>query len=72
MAILRANELREMSIDELKEKLIELKRELFKERVAVATSGSPSNPGRMRELRRTIARILTIMNEKKRMASQQQ
>ncbi|CAB3290078.1 50S ribosomal protein L29 [Methanocaldococcus lauensis] len=72
MAILRANELREMSIDELKEKLIELKRELLKERVSIATSGSPTNPGRLREIKRTIARILTIMNEKKRMASQQQ
>jgi large subunit ribosomal protein L29 len=72
MAIIRKSELREMSIEELKEKLVELKRELLKERAHKAVSGAPSNPGRMREIRRTIARILTIMNEKKRMASQQQ
>ncbi|ENN96415.1 50S ribosomal protein L29P [Methanocaldococcus villosus KIN24-T80] len=65
MAILRASELREMSIDDLKKKLIELKKELLKERAHKAAAGAPSNPGRMREIRRTIARILTIMNEKK-------
>ncbi len=66
MAILRANEIREMTIDEMKKKLVELKRELLKERAHKASAGAPMNPGRMRELRRTIARILTIMNEKKR------
>jgi len=65
MAILRAQEIREMSISEMKEKLMELKRELLKEYTNKATSGSPSNPGRMREIRRTIARIYTIMNEKR-------
>ena len=71
MAIIRKSELREMSIEELKEKLVELKRELLKERAHKAVSGAPSNPGRMREIKRTIARILTTMNEKKKMASQQ-
>ncbi|HIP91296.1 MAG TPA: 50S ribosomal protein L29 [Methanothermococcus okinawensis] len=66
MAILRPQEIREMSISEMKEKLIELKRELLKEYTHKATSGAPSNPGRMREIRRTIARIYTIMNEKRR------
>ncbi|HIQ38400.1 MAG TPA: 50S ribosomal protein L29 [Methanothermococcus okinawensis] len=66
MAILRPQEIREMSISEMKEKLMELKRELLKEYTNKATSGAPSNPGRMREIRRTIARIYTIMNEKKR------
>ncbi|MEO2116918.1 MAG: 50S ribosomal protein L29 [Methanocaldococcus sp.] len=70
MAILRADELRGMSMEELKEKLVELKRELLKERASKVVAGAPSNPGRMREIKRTIARILTIMNEKKRMASQ--
>ncbi|AEF96455.1 50S ribosomal protein L29 [Methanotorris igneus] len=66
MAILRASEIREMSIEEMKEKLVELKKELLKENVHKAVSGAPSNPGRVKELKRTIARILTIMNEKKR------
>ncbi|ACX72092.1 ribosomal protein L29 [Methanocaldococcus vulcanius M7] len=66
MAILRADELRGMSIEELREKMADLKRELLKERASKAVAGAPSNPGRVREIKRTIARILTIMNEKKR------
>ena len=66
MAILRPQEIREMSISEMKEKLAELKRELLKEYTQKAISGDPSNPGRMREIRRTIARIYTIMREKRK------
>ncbi|WP_456471961.1 50S ribosomal protein L29 [Methanocaldococcus sp.] len=66
MAIIRKSELRAMSNEDLKNKLIELKRELLKERAHKMASGAPLNPGRMRELRRTIARILTILNERKK------
>ncbi len=64
MAILKASEIREMSIPEMKEKLLELKKELMLENANKSTGGSPTNPGKIRELKRTIARILTIMKEK--------
>lgn len=64
MAILKASEIRELSIEEMNEKIVELKRELMKEGVNKATGGAPSNPGRITELKKTIARILTIINEK--------
>lgn len=64
MAILKASEIRELSIEEMNEKIVELKRELMKEGVNKSTGGAPSNPGRITELKKTIARILTIMNEK--------
>lgn len=63
MAILRPSEIRDMSIEEMKAKLRELRAELARERAAAAAGGSLENPGRIRELRRTIARILTIMKE---------
>lgn len=66
MAILRTSEIRGLSVQEMKEKLVELKKELMKENVNKATGGAPSNPGKVKELKRTIARILTIMNEKKK------
>ena len=66
MAILKAHEIREMSISEMKEKLAELKRELMKENANKATGGSPTNIGKIKEIKRTIARIYTILNEKKR------
>ncbi|WP_457554842.1 50S ribosomal protein L29 [Candidatus Pyrohabitans sp.] len=64
MAILRAGEIRDMGREELQEKLSELRMELLTERSKAAAVGVPENPGRMRELRRTIARILTVMKEK--------
>lgn len=62
MAILKPNEIRDMSIDEMRAKLAELRSELAREK-AVAAVGSPESPGRVGELRRTIARILTIIRE---------
>jgi len=54
-----------MSDNELKKKLSELRLELSKERGQVAMGGTVKNPGRIRELRKSIARILTILRERK-------
>ena len=64
MAILRMKELKAMEPEIMKEKLAELRKELGIERGTVAGSGKASNSGKMREMRRTIARILTIFKEK--------
>ena len=66
MAIVRAKEVREMSDDQIEKQLKDLRNELLRERAITATGGAPENPGRIRELRRTIARILTIQKEEKR------
>lgn len=63
MAILRSDEIRDMSLDEMRSKLREFRSELTRERSVAAAGGSLENPARIRELRRTIARILTIMKE---------
>ena len=66
MAIVKAKEIRAMTDDKLQKQLADLKNELLKERAITSTGGAPENPGRIRELRRTIARILTIQKEEKR------
>ncbi|MCD6128009.1 MAG: 50S ribosomal protein L29 [Methanomicrobia archaeon] len=63
MAILRKDEIREMDIDEMYEKLGELKSEFSREKALAATGSAPESPGKLRELRRTIARIKTIISE---------
>lgn len=63
MAILKPNEIRDMSIEEMEARLAELRTELARERAVAAAGGSLENPGRVKELRRTIARLLTIMKE---------
>ncbi len=64
MAILRVDEVRKMNLDERQEELDKLKLELIRERAIASAGGAPENPGRIKELRRTIARIKTIQGEK--------
>ncbi len=45
------------------EKLKELRNELMHERGVAAMGGAPPSPGKIRAVRRNIARILTIMRE---------
>ena len=64
MSILKAKQIREMSEQELDEKLTQLKTDLSKEDSAIASGTQPENPGKIREIKRTIARILTIKKER--------
>jgi len=64
MAIIHIKELRGLEDNALDRKLAELRSELNTELGAIAAGGRASNPGRIRELRRTIARILTIKRER--------
>jgi large subunit ribosomal protein L29 len=60
---LKVKELRQMSPEERNEKLKELKEELMHERGVSAMGGSSPSPGKIRQVRQSIARILTIMQE---------
>ena len=66
MPILRVGEIRKMSDEERKRRLSELRAELMRAKTMVKAGGSLDNPSRIRELRRAIARILTVMNEERR------
>jgi large subunit ribosomal protein L29 len=59
----KPNEIREMSVEDLKAKIDELTRERFNLRFRSATE-SIENPMRFRDLRRDIARMQTILREK--------
>jgi large subunit ribosomal protein L29 len=58
-----AKELRDLTVDELREKHRQYKEELFNLRFQNAI-GQLSNTSRIKEVRRTIARVLTVMHEK--------
>ncbi|MEZ4412084.1 MAG: 50S ribosomal protein L29 [Gemmatimonadales bacterium] len=60
---MNATELRDLSDDELKAKLAELKEERFRLRFRSA-SESIDNPMRFRTLRRDTARILTVLRSR--------
>lgn len=61
--MLSATEVRALSVDDRRTRLTELKRELMQERGVQAMGGSTPSPGKIRGLRREIARILTIERE---------
>lgn len=65
MAIYRAKEIAEFSDVELDENLAKLKLELVQNYGTVSAGGAPENPGRIHELRRTIARIKTEQNTRR-------
>ncbi len=60
---MRAEELRELTTEELRLRLQETRRELFNLRQQWFT-GSLQDNNRMREVRKDIARILTILRER--------
>ena len=64
MAILKMKKILEMSQKDMNDNLNELKLELSKER-ASSEIGTSKSPGRSRAVRKTIARILTAMKQKK-------
>jgi large subunit ribosomal protein L29 len=52
-----------MTHPDLINRLNELRLELAKERGQIAVGGSPSNPGKIKEIKKTIARILTELKK---------
>jgi len=65
MPILRIKEIRDMPQEERKKKLGELRTELVRLKTMINAGGAIESPSRIKELRKTIARILTIENEQK-------
>jgi ribosomal protein L29 len=65
MAIIKKKELKALTPDALQKKLKELRTELAKEMSKKATGGAPTKPSTIRNLRRTIAQLLTLSGRKK-------
>jgi len=63
MPILRLKEIRDMSTEDRRKRLLELQTELVRLKTMIKAGGAIENPARVRELRKTIARILTIEGE---------
>ncbi len=63
MPILRKRELKQLIPEEREKKLSELRTELVKLRTSVKSGGTVDNVGRIREIRKTIARLLTVENQ---------
>ena len=62
--MMKINKIREMSSPDLEKELGELKTELFKLKFSLATNGL-DNPMKIKEVKKDIARINTILTERK-------
>ena len=62
---MKASEMRNKSVDELQQEKQDLKKELFNLNFQKVT-GEIENPMRIRQVRKDVARILTVINEKNR------
>lgn len=62
---MKPKELRKLSKEELKKRLEELRAGILKERSNLGGGNVPENPGRIKKMKKDVARILTILNERK-------
>ncbi len=63
MPVLRKREMNQLLPEEKRKRVTELRAELAQLRTSVKSGGTVDNPARIRELRRTIARLLTALNQ---------
>ncbi len=61
--MMKTSEIRELSVEQINKRIADLKEELFNLRFQAAL-GTAENPSKMREIKRTIARMLTVLTEK--------
>ncbi|MDP8230255.1 MAG: 50S ribosomal protein L29 [Candidatus Gorgyraea atricola] len=63
--MLKTEELRNLSKQELNEKMVALKKALF-EMLSQRSTGRVEKPSKIKDARRDVARILTVLNEKQK------
>jgi len=64
MAIIRKKDLRKLDEREIDKRTADMRLELAKQKASIKIGATVTSPGRTRELRKAIARILTIKNER--------
>lgn len=60
---MKTSEIRNMSAEEISKKITELKTQIFELRMKQST-GNLDKPHKINELRKTVARLKTVLNEK--------
>ncbi len=61
---MKIKEIRSMSKEDLETKLEELRKELIKVNAQISTGTTPKSPGQVKQIKKNIAKILTILKEK--------
>jgi len=62
---LKRTELKKMTTQELEKKLLELRKSLLKINAQIASGTIPENPGNVRNVKKAVAQILTLLHQQK-------
>jgi len=62
MAVINKKELKNMRNEDLENKLNDLRKELIKENAQIAVGTTPKSPGQVKQMKKTIARIIQLLN----------
>jgi large subunit ribosomal protein L29 len=62
--MVKAKDLVGLEKEDLTAKIVELKQELAKERATISSGTKSENPGKIRKIRRDIARVFTVLKTK--------
>ena len=65
MTLIRVKEIRSMSSEDRSKRLSEFRTELLRLKIMIKAGGTVENPARVKQLRKAIAKILTIEQERK-------
>lgn len=60
----KTKEFQALTAGETKNRLDELRKELMKENVHISSGTAPSNPGKIKQTKKNIARLLTALKQK--------
>lgn len=63
---MKTNELEQLDLDALRSKHSEMQLELVKLNAQVATGTTPKSPGQIKQVKKNIAKILTMIHKKER------
>jgi len=63
---MKAKDIHSLSPEDIKKKIEEIKRELMKQNAQIASGTVPTSPGQVREMKKTVARLVTELNQKER------
>lgn len=64
MSLIKKSELKNLTIEQMKEKIVALRRELIKTNSQIAIGTLPENSGRIKEIKRTVAKLNMIISQK--------
>ena len=64
MAVINKKELKSMNQEDLTIKLKDIRTELIKENAQIAVGTTPKSPGQVKQMKKTIARIIQLLNKK--------